>query len=621
MSSSGSLASWRWVTDLGESALAARSDDLVDLLGHADWRARRAAAMALARAGRAAAITARLIDAVMGDDMGARNAAIEALRWIGPDAADALTARLVAAVGPSRRFLLEALMESVSEGLAERVIPLVGDADPNVAHAAVELLGVVPGVRSAQALTRALSGSDPVSALAAMQAFEVRIDEAPWATIAQCLRDDMLARTAVRVLCAGADLQAAARVGEALADPRLAVRYEAVLRLAQRLGARGQDAFFDAAMARAQTLSTLVCEALSEVTVRSREREVLTSAATLLGALGAHARVFAALEHNGAHDASVAEDALDLMAAADLGALLSAAIAHGGAAVQAALARATVIEDPGQRAEVVRAAWQAIDAGAPSATWAIVARYGDADDRAKVLARIDELLAADGAEGRARTLSVLVARAVEVQGALVERVRASERGMELAEFLVARSVEVQADILAEALTHADAAVRARALSVVRSDARWAVEAIAGALRDPEARVRAMAVSALAQRGEAGVAAAQAALYDNDPSVVLTALSALDDRVSLEALGGLTSHAAPEVAVEALARLAERAPAFARVIAARLLGHPVWSVRLEAVRALDVRDEATERALEARLAVEDDPWVQSALQTALFAREV
>jgi HEAT repeat protein len=199
--------------------------------------------------------------------------------------------------------------------------------------------------------------------------------------------------------------------------------------------------------------------------------------------------------------------------------------------------------------------------------------------------------------------------------------------------------------LYEALSSADAPIRSGALrALAEADPRAMSEAVAFALADEDPSVQMVAAELLGRRGEGrellvaslaasdprvrraatvavarwsdGAARVRPLLEDPEPSVVLGVMEALDQRVTADELVALTGHADSDVAAQALATLRAKDPARAAQIAPELLSHAVWSVRLEAVRALvDAGAVGRERLAQARSA-ERDELVVEAIDAAL-----
>ena len=137
------LARCHALAALPPAAIEEHLDALLALLRDPSWRVRREAALALARMRDPARAVEPLLDAVEGVDVLARNAALEALRNVGAPAHPAVLARLVASRDPSRRFLIEALLEGADVSCVAPLRALLDDADGNIPAAAAEALSLI----------------------------------------------------------------------------------------------------------------------------------------------------------------------------------------------------------------------------------------------------------------------------------------------------------------------------------------------------------------------------------------------------------------------------------------------------------------------------------------------
>jgi len=185
------------IAALDPTAIDRERSSLLALLDDPDWRVRREVALAIARAHDASALIAPLVDSVERGDVARRNAAMEALRHIGPSVAPTLLARLNL-VGPTaRRFLVELLADVGDAGAVPSLEQLLSGDDANVAHAAAESLARIDAPSAQAALTRALDNPEAVVRLAVLQAFAARRRPLPWALLEPLTRDLICRRAAL----------------------------------------------------------------------------------------------------------------------------------------------------------------------------------------------------------------------------------------------------------------------------------------------------------------------------------------------------------------------------------------------------------------------------------------
>lgn len=297
-------------------------------------------------------------------------------------------------------------------------------------------------------------------------------------------------------------------------------------------------------------------------------------------------------------------------------------------------------------AALVRLAERWLDGGARSVVlWDTIASLGDEAAIHRLAARI---------VARATTLDPH-----EVSGAITESIArfnaiasvfravapVSAIGVLVAAALAKAHLPVDEPALYEALSSGDATIRSGALrALAELDPRAMSEAVAFALADEDAAVQTVAAELLGRRGEGrdllvaslsasdprvrraataavarwpdGAPRVRALLDDPEPSVVLAALEALGDRITADELVTLTQHEDADVVAQALSTLRSIDPARSAVVAAELLSHAVWSVRLEAVRALVNAGEVGRARLAQARSSERDELVVEAIDAAL-----
>jgi HEAT repeat protein len=193
-------------------------DEGVDLLlqglGDEDWRVRKEAVQALlVRNPQPYAIQRLVATLHPGDNVGLRNAAVEALAGLGSLAIDALSREVHELDADGRKLAAEALARTNHVAALGPLSELCRDADPNVKAAATEAIAEVGRVAPEVALPileEALSETDSFQLLVALDAIR-RLGLAPsWFRLEPVLREAVLRPVG---------LQLAARLGEPLAAP------------------------------------------------------------------------------------------------------------------------------------------------------------------------------------------------------------------------------------------------------------------------------------------------------------------------------------------------------------------------------------------------------------------
>ncbi|HYP87867.1 MAG TPA: HEAT repeat domain-containing protein, partial [Polyangiaceae bacterium] len=152
---------------------SSRVSPLLSALGDGDWRVRKEAIGLTAQLGPEPDMLQALAKVFEpGDNVGLRNAAVEALGGFGGFAVDALAPCVASLDADGKKLAVETLGRSGAPAALELLAPLVTDADPNVRVAALEAVGAVGASRVEAArvlLTGRISGTDPIETLAALE--------------------------------------------------------------------------------------------------------------------------------------------------------------------------------------------------------------------------------------------------------------------------------------------------------------------------------------------------------------------------------------------------------------------------------------------------------------------
>ncbi|MDO9020264.1 MAG: HEAT repeat domain-containing protein [Deltaproteobacteria bacterium] len=617
----------------GASASTQR-EGLLGALGDGDWRVRREAALALVRSPDRAAVIERLIDRVLGDDIAARNAALDALRTLRAAAAPPVLARLARVVGPRRRFLVEALMEGITAETLPAVRALLDDPDPNLPPAAIEVVSALRDPAATPVLVDALAHRDPVVRIGALLALQARGKSAPLEALLACVHDPLTVRPALAVLLRRPEREA---FDGALQCIERGDRHAltAAIRACESLGRVGDPG-----------LSTRLigawprwCAAVLPFSADPRE-QLAVPAVWMLGHAAseeAAAAVLGALSHPLATVRAAADDALDVLvthaptlalrAAAAVSVAQHRAVLRALASTPAPLevdalaALARVLDDPMVGVDALAA----LAAHAPEASldglWVRVVwasqRWPERDDLGAVA---DTLLARATAGPRGGEPSFAPTRAglavalawLRAGGSLdpelVDAALASTddvavaAGLRLVEALGDRRWSPAAEALLE-----HPALRGPAIAALRG-CRIETAALAGWLTDPRPGHRLMAALSLAERALLPAAMAIALLDDAEPEVALAALHSLGPSTQGPWLHTLLRRGRPMLALEALAMVHASPPAEAMELQQEALAHADASVRIAAASSLDTGSQDARARLYLRLAEERDPEV-------------
>ena len=646
---------------------------LVERLGDASWRVRKAAVECLVGAPEDWPVADHLIRSLAdGENPGRRNAAVEALVRSGRRMVEPLLAATESRDIDVRKLVVDALGGIGSERAVSRLVAMLADRDANVRGAAADALGAIGGADAVRALAGAAL-RDAEEALVRFSALRslARLEASLGASeLASALADPLLRPVAFAVLGHGDDREGEEVLLKGLESGSRATReaaIEALLRTLSRrepaeaepLAARIREA---ARGARACVTDAITRLADAELGLRLTLVQFLgiaripESVLPLLQAARDEALAevaIATLAEFGAPAESAIEaswDALDAEARALACQLLCRTDGGVGAA---RLAVALDDVDPSVRAAAARGlARRADPAALPALLRRLQASAGDAepeaeDERAALTDALVQIarepssvaLLASGLEGAAEPVRLAIARVLgdlgqaehaEQMVLLVQDPSAAVRRAAIA--ALARVGPAAIDWLRMALADEEMAVRIAAAGALGASAGvHALPDLERLLADEDAPVRAAAVRAIGeiQRHAPPRDAAAAlpgvrrllegALADGAP-VALAAVEAIEGlgaALPLDAVCRVLSHPDPEVVQSAVRciRNAGREDDLAALIP--LLSHLHWAVRADAIQALAERGvrSAVPAALR-RLELEQDEFVRDTLLRAL-----
>ncbi|HYJ09835.1 MAG TPA: HEAT repeat domain-containing protein, partial [Polyangiaceae bacterium] len=204
----------RAVARIVELPPSQRVAPLLSALGDADWRVRKEAVGLTAELGPEPELLAALAGVFApGDNVGLRNAAVEALGAFGSFAVETLASRLPHFDADGKKLSIEALGRSGDAAALDVLAPLVSDPDANVRIAALEALGAIGITRVDEArelLTSRLDASRPLETLAALESLAMIGARLPFATVEPWLGDRLLGRAALALAAQSGDGKAAA---------------------------------------------------------------------------------------------------------------------------------------------------------------------------------------------------------------------------------------------------------------------------------------------------------------------------------------------------------------------------------------------------------------------------
>ncbi|MDP9001245.1 MAG: HEAT repeat domain-containing protein, partial [Myxococcota bacterium] len=184
------------------------SELLIRALGDDDWRVRKEAAAVTPGLDRRGEVVAALVGALEETvNIGLRNAAVEALVAIGPDAVAACVDALSRFDVDARKLAVEVLAGVADMRCTVALVRALDDDDPNVRVAAVEALGggALAGEESRELATRALVSAlatrDTFLKIALLQSLARLEAFLPWSVFEPYVDDPLLRRYAIAAAC------------------------------------------------------------------------------------------------------------------------------------------------------------------------------------------------------------------------------------------------------------------------------------------------------------------------------------------------------------------------------------------------------------------------------------
>ncbi len=215
---------------------------LLSALGDEDWRVRKeAAAVATKVEPRTAVVFAVARALAERENVGLRNAAVEALILIGPDAVPGAIDALGRLDPDGRKLAVEVLAGAPTLAGMRTLARASTDADVNVVVAIVEALGKadLAGEEARELATTtlaALLASEHtlvrIAALDALRALEALV---PWAQLEPLFDDPLLRRNAIAAAAGNLAPRAFLSLSEAIADPNPNLAREAIASLGRSL--------------------------------------------------------------------------------------------------------------------------------------------------------------------------------------------------------------------------------------------------------------------------------------------------------------------------------------------------------------------------------------------------
>jgi HEAT repeat protein len=652
---------------------------LVECLGDASWRVRKAAVERLAAWSDADQVVSALVAALAdGENPGRRNAAVDALVRRGAAALSRLIEATRGGDADVRKFAVDALAGIGDSRATQALVERLRDSDANVRASAADALGALGGPLAVDALCDAARSSDqdPLVRFSALHALAALDTPVPARELQGALADPMLRPVALQVIGRVPDDEEAAQaLLKGLEGPARAVREAAIRSLLRLLGrsdhleselllarirerVEAQPAIVSAAIERLSEADLPTRLALVQflgavqaspaavaVLLAARDEALEQIALAALESMGEPAvsaidEVWSDLEPDARRTACAAFGRATGARSADR---LCEALEDSDPPVRVAAARSLAVRAPAAAVPLLLRGLErtALDAEGElpedertALTEALVAiARGGACDR--VIEALRATLSGAGEPVRVAVASVLggIGRPedADLVGLLLKDASAAVRRAAV-EALARLEPGKARESLRLAIGDESADVRAAAARALTGSHR--ADAIANLCRlaaDEDVRVRATAVAALVASGgpdaPGEVRSVAESSFDTAcgdvPSVALAAVEAASRAGGPLALRTvrLLERTEPELLREVMRCLCRHADASALEALIPLVGHADWSVRGEAIEVLAERTlRRAAPAILRRLEMEQDEFVRSVALRALARLE-
>lgn len=538
---------------------------LLSALGDADWRVREEAIRVVGEVAVEFELVKPLIDGLcQGANVGLRNAAREVLRRLGAAAARALVTSLSEVEPNDRKFIVEALACGGTDDAIDTLIASVRGSDPVIAVAAMDALAQLGGPRATAALRDKLRTGDTFERAAALDALEHLAATVQYDDLAPILEDRLLRRIALDALGRSGDVRAVPHLLTALNDRSTHVIQRALMGLFRLQGANvdARRLLSSELPRNAQALGALKVAAEDEdrsvglaaatLLARARDREAVATAVQLVAADVAANQLASAFD-----DWTEEALAVALRIAGEQAELRASALDLACELGERVNERPNAIE---QLREVLRGAFTDPDIGVRVSVLRGLGRFGDATDAARLLESTGDI-DADVAVAAGNALRDLAFRApAAVRQVLANATPSGPAGLAVAELLVDLGSKDAHERLREALLSDEPSTRVCAIAgLSRLGGPAASELVALALRDESQEVQVAALEALTVMRDRGDEGTRAILdFESHDSDVLCAhtlaLSSLDDPRAPELLQTIARTAPREARVAALQAL-------------------------------------------------------------------
>ncbi len=665
----------RAVADIAKAPDADQSRLLIAALGDPDWRVRKEAVGIAPGLPASRAVLEALVKAFEpGDNVGLRNAAVEALTAFGSRAVEAIGSAMPGLDADGRKLAAEALSRTGDPGALRQLEELLDDDDVNVRAAAIEAIPIAGRVdveRAVTLLERCLVSQDALAVLGALEGLNRLGAPVGFPLLRPHVEDPLFREAALVAAGLSGHVDAAPHLARWLATAEGRTRRSALHALATFVGD-------DPAARRAARTALGGLEEkqrrrlVDEARRASDDLEARRCVLLIVGVLGTSEAAEAVIDAL-ADDrvASEAERALEMLGPAAILALSRRARAGSSQERAACVEQLGRLADESSRAIASQAILDATEDGAPDVVRAALGALRRIGDEG-TFGLATRFLLPDSSpalrQAAALALAATATRYPEASRALARQCRPDADDAVVAAVImtvrpesVFGSVAQDVAFLADAASNQSGVARRAAFDALsRFEGAAAIEAVSFGITDEAPEVQLAAIRALGrmrdENGRAagvghllevvgnvaddavGVAAIEALGDTNDPGALdvlrgvarqgtavravaaVEALSRLDAPDRTDALIHALSRPEPEV-VKAALRAVARDESNPRVMAhvASCLDHEAWDVRRLAAELLGRRADARD-LLRQRLVHEREALVREEIQRSLSEGE-
>lgn len=607
---------------------------LLTALGDTDWRVRREATSSAPLIAPRAAVIAALIPCLSeAQNIGLRNAAVEALVAIGAEAIGPVLGVLAALSSDGKKLAVEVLAGITDERSASALEALLETDDVNVACAAAEALAQVAKrsdelrASAVAALVRNMEGADTYFCVALLEGLKFLEAEVPWAVYAKISKNPMLRGYAVSAAALTTDPSALHLLVSTISHSTKTLVREATIVLGEKVFAGFADEGLLRIVREAFALNPGVDAPILFLARTHDDLPARAGATVLLGLLADPATIptiIGALSEDGLTER--AERALKLAGGDAVGPLLALARSREPSARANAISMMPVIVHSAsdEVRKTLHGALRDESNEVKASALRVLATTGDADDMERIMPMVndrDPRVSAAAAAALAPLARRYEDRALELVSDVDVTGHLASAACVVLEAIAGRAPLTSASLrfLEQAMLSTSAHVRRLAVDALAvNPTDEVIEVLQLGLADEERDVQIASMRALGRAGRSQPIEILI-LGARDGELVASGLSALaecSEAIAIELAGKLIASRDALVACAAVDTLGRYTDAAARALLFKALGHPDGDVVRLALTEIVAPESDSERGLVADCLSSSNPGIRRAAIDAL-----